>query len=316
MSKKLRFGMTGAAGFVAPRHMRAIAAVGGDLLAAVDPNDSVGIIDSYFPQSQFFTEFERYDRYVDLLQRRGEGLDYVSICSPNHLHDAHSRHALRSGADAICEKPLVLNPWNIDGLADMERATGRHIYTILQLRLHNSIVKLRDRVAADSSRRHAVDLCYITSRGQWYYSSWKGDVARSGGVATNIGIHFFDMLMFVFGPAKRSVAHLREPSCAAGFLECENADVRWFLSIDARDLPASANGKTTFRSISVNRDEFEFSEGFTDLHIRSYEEIVAGRGFALAEARPAIELVSAFRDAAVEPGGEWEHPFSAAKRRG
>lgn len=315
MSKQLRFGMTGAAGFVAPRHMRAIAAIGGDLVAAVDPNDSVGIIDSYFPNARFFTEFERYDRFVDLLHRRGEALDYISVCSPNHLHDAHSRHALRSDANAICEKPLVLNPWNIDGLAEIERATNRHIYTILQLRLHGSIIALRDRIAADKSRRHAVDLCYITSRGLWYHASWKGDQARSGGVATNIGIHFFDMLMFVFGKAKRNVVHLREDSCAAGFLECENADIRWFLSIDAADLPASVGDKRTFRSISVDGDEFEFSEGFTDLHTRSYEEIVAGRGFPLDQARPAIELVSAFRTAPIESGGQWRHPFVDRKKK-
>jgi UDP-N-acetyl-2-amino-2-deoxyglucuronate dehydrogenase len=312
MTRKLRFGLTGAAGFVAPRHMRAIAAVGGELVAAVDPSDSVGIIDSYFPDARFFTEFERFDRYVDAIGRRGEGLDLISVCSPNYLHDAHSRHALRSGAEAICEKPLVLNPWNIDGLAHMERQTNRRVYTILQLRLHASIIALKAKIAAGPSRRHQVDLCYITSRGRWYHASWKGDEAKSGGVATNIGIHFFDMLMFVFGPAGRSVAHLRDPSRTGGFLECENADVRWFLSIDANDLPPGVDAqKHTFRSITVDGSEFEFSDGFSDLHTRSYEEIVAGRGFGIDEIRPSTELVSNFRKAPLETGSDWIHPFTA-----
>lgn len=312
MTRKLKFGLTGAAGFIAPRHMRAISAIGGELIAVVDPSDSVGIIDSYFPDARFFTEFERFDRYVEMIGRRGEGLDYISVCSPNYLHDAHSRHALRSGSEAICEKPLVLNPWNIDGLAHMERHTNRRIYTILQLRLHASIIALKEKTAADPSRRHQVDLCYITSRGRWYHASWKGDEAKSGGVATNIGIHFFDMLMFVFGPARRSVAHLREQSRAGGFLECENADVRWFLSIDANDLPLDVDAqKRTFRSITVDGNEFEFSEGFANLHTRSYEEIVAGRGFGIDEIRPSTELVSNFRKAALETGGDGIHPFTA-----
>ena len=282
MKRQLRFGLTGAAGFVAPRHMRAMAAVGGELIAAVDPSDSVGVIDSYFPDARFFTEFERFDRYVDMIGRKGDGLDYISICSPNHLHDAHSRHALRSGAQAICEKPLVLNPWNIDGLAEIERQTQRRIFTILQLRLHASIIGLKEKIAPDPARRHKIDLCYITSRGRWYHVSWKGDETKSGGVATNIGIHFFDMLMFIFGRARRSVAHLREASRAAGFLECENADIRWFLSINSNDLPAERDARQrTYRSIAVDGEELEFSEGFADLHIRSYEEIVAGRGFGI-----------------------------------
>ena len=312
MKRKLRFGLTGAAGFVAPRHMRAMAVVGGELIAAVDPSDSVGVIDSYFPDARFFTEFERFDRYVDMIGRKGEGLDYISICSPNHLHDAHSRHALRSGAQAICEKPLVLNPWNIDGLAEIERQTQRRIFTILQLRLHASIIGLKEKIAADPARRHQIDLCYITSRGRWYHASWKGDETKSGGVATNIGIHFFDMLMFIFGRARRSVAHLREASRAAGFLECENADIRWFLSIDSNDLPAELDAQQrTFRSIAVDGEEFEFSEGFADLHTRSYEEIVAGRGFGIEEIRPATELVSNFRQAALVAGGDAVHPLAA-----
>ncbi|EKS35632.1 Gfo/Idh/MocA family protein [Afipia clevelandensis] len=302
------FALIGAAGYVAPRHMKAMQAIGGDLKVAYDPNDSVGVIDSHFPDAHFFTEFERFDRHVDKLRRRGEKIDYVSICSPNHLHDAHCRFALRSGADAICEKPLVLNPWNIDSLAEIERDTGRRISTILQLRLHPAIIALRDRFEA-SGKRHKVDLTYITSRGRWYYASWKGDDAKSGGVATNIGVHFFDMLSFVFGPAKRNEAHLREAERAAGFLECANADVSWFLSVDRNDLPVSVQGKkTTFRSITVDGEEVEFSEGFTDLHTKSYEEIVAGRGFGLDEVRASIDIVSTFRNLPVTSGHEWRHP--------
>jgi UDP-N-acetyl-2-amino-2-deoxyglucuronate dehydrogenase len=302
------FALIGAAGYVAPRHMKAIKAVGGDLKVAYDPNDSVGVIDSHFPDANFFTEFERFDRHVDKLRRRGEKIDYVSICSPNHLHDAHCRFALRSDADAICEKPLVLNPWNIDGLAEIERDTGRRISTILQLRLHPAIIALRDRYAT-SNKRHKVDLTYITSRGRWYHASWKGEDAKSGGVATNIGVHFFDMLSFVFGPVKRNEAHLREASRAAGFLECGRADVSWFLSVDSNDLPADVKGKkTTFRSITVDGEEVEFSEGFTDLHTRSYEEIMAGRGFGIDEVRASVEMVSAFRQLPLTSGHEWQHP--------
>lgn len=308
------FALIGAAGYVAPRHMKAMQAVGGELKVAYDPNDSVGVIDSHFPDAHFFTEFERFDRHVDKLRRRGDKIDYVSICSPNHLHDAHCRFALRSGADAICEKPLVLNPWNIDSLAEIERDTGRRISTILQLRLHPAIIALRDRFKA-SGKRHKVDLTYITSRGRWYYASWKGDDAKSGGVATNIGVHFFDMLSFVFGPVKRNEAHLREAERAAGFLECANADVSWFLSVDRNDLPISVQGKkTTFRSITVDGEEVEFSEGFTDLHTKSYEEIVAGRGFGLDEVRASIDIVSTFRHLPVTSGHEWRHPAMRAVR--
>lgn len=308
------FALIGAAGYVAPRHMKAIHVVGGDLKVAYDPNDSVGILDSHFPEAHFFTEFERFDRHVDKLRRRGEKIDYVSICSPNHLHDAHCRFALRSGADAICEKPLVLNPWNIDGLAEIERETGRRISTILQLRLHPAIIALRKKFA-EVNERHKVSLTYIASRGRWYHASWKGEEAKSGGVATNIGVHFFDMLSFVFGGVRRNEAHLREPERAAGFLECERADVSWFLSVDCNDLPESVKGKkTTFRSITVDNDEVEFSEGFTDLHTRSYEEIVAGRGFGLDEVRSSIDIVSTFRKAPVTGDNSLIHPF-AKKRR-
>lgn len=302
------FALIGAAGYVAPRHMKAIQAIGGNLKVAYDPNDSVGILDSYFPEAHFFTEFERFDRHFDKLRRRGEKIDYVSICSPNHLHDAHCRFAMRSGADAICEKPLVLNPWNIDGLAEIERDTGRKISTILQLRLHPTIRALRERFAI-SNKRHKVDLTYIASRGRWYHASWKGEEAKSGGVATNIGVHFFDMLSFVFGGVKRNEAHLREPERAAGFLECTGADISWFLSVDRNDLPVEVQGKkTSFRSITVDDEEIEFSEGFTDLHNRSYEEIIAGKGFGLDEVRSSIEIVSNFRNAPLSAGREWRRP--------
>src|SRR3954469_51171 len=270
-----KFALIGTAGYIAPRHLTAIRDTHNDLVAALDQFDSVGILDSHFPDAHFFTEFERFDRHIDKLRRRGDKIDYVSICSPNHLHDAHCRFALRAGADAICEKPLVLNPWNIDGLAEIERDTGRRISTILQLRLHPAIIALRERFAT-SNKRHKVDLTYVASRGLWYYASWKGEDAKSGGVATNIGVHFFDMLNFVFGNAKRNEAHLREPERAAGFLECARADVSWFLSVDRNDLPSEVQGKkTTYRSITVDGEEVEFSDGFTDLHTRSYEEIVA-----------------------------------------
>lgn len=302
------FALIGAAGYIAPRHMTAIKANGGDLKVAYDPNDSVGIIDSHFPQAHFFTEFERFDRHVDKLRRRGEHIDYVSICSPNYLHDAHIRFGLRAGANVICEKPLVLNPWNIDGLAEIEQQTGHKINTILQLRLHPAIQALKERIAK-SNERHSVDLTYITSRGRWYHASWKGDDAKSGGVATNIGVHFFDMLAYVFGPLQSQTASLREPERAGGLLSYEKADVRWFLSVDANDLPDAVKGKkTTYRSITLDGEEVEFSEGFTDLHTRSYQEILAGRGYGLDDVRFCVEVVSQFRNLPIVVGGE-RHPF-------
>ena len=306
-----KFALMGAAGYIAPRHLKAIRDTGNDLVAAFDPNDSVGIIDSYFPEADFFTEYERFDRHVDLLRRRGEPIDYVSICSPNYLHDSHMRFALRSGADAICEKPLVLNPWNIDGLVEIERDTGRRISTILQLRLHPAIIALRERVqAAPNDRKADVDLTYVTSRGHWYLQSWKGDERKSGGIATNIGVHFFDMLHFVYGALQENTVHLHEPTRAAGFLEYERARVRWFLSIDANDVPEDerAKGKRTYRAIAADRDAVEFSDGFTDLHTRSYEEILAGRGFGVEENRTAIETVARIRQAPIATVGE-RHPF-------
>lgn len=293
--------------------MKAIKDVKGELAVAYDPNDSVGIIDSHFPQAHFFTEFERFDRHIDKLKRKGQAIDYIAICSPNYLHDAHCRFALRSGANAICEKPLVLNPWNIDGLAEIEQDTGHKISTILQLRLHPAIIELQQ-LYANSNRRHKVELTYCTSRGRWYHASWKGEDAKSGGVATNIGVHFFDMLSFVFGPVRRSEAHLRNDFRAAGFLECARADVSWFLSVDANDLPDSVKGKkTTFRSITVDGHEVEFSEGFTDLHTRSYEHILSGQGFGLDDVRPSIEIVSNFRQLPIGRGHGLVHPFAAAR---
>ena len=304
------YALIGASGYIAPRHMKAIRDTGGELVVAYDPNDSVGILDSHFPDAHFFTEFERFDRHVDKLRRRGERLDYVSIASPNYLHDAHCRFALRSGADAICEKPLVLNPWNIDGLAEIERDMGKRIYSILQLRLHPAIIALRDKFR-NSTKKHTVELTYCTSRGRWYHASWKGDDSKSGGVATNIGVHFFDMLSFVFGKVQNNVAHLRSPERAAGFIECERANVSWFLSVDRNDLPASVQGKkTTYRSITVDGEEVEFSEGFTDLHTRSYEEVLAGNGFGLSEVRPSIEIVSAFRTQPIANRSGIVHPFA------
>lgn len=309
-----RFAMLGAAGYIAPRHMMAIRDTGNDLVAAMDVNDSVGIIDSYFPNAFFFREFERFDRHIDKLRRDsaiGSAVDYVAICSPNYLHDAHMRFGLRSGADVICEKPLVLNPWNIDGLGEIERDTGHKIHTILQLRLHPSIIALKERIAAAPvDRKYDVDLSYVTSRGRWYLQSWKGDDQRSGGIATNIGVHFFDMLHFLFGALQDNVVHLSEPTKAAGYLEYERARVRWFLSIDVDDVPSALRdaGQRTYRSITIDGEEIEFSGGFTDLHTRSYQEILAGRGFGVEENRVAIETVSAIRNSPIVTGGE-RHPF-------
>lgn len=305
------FALVGTAGYIAPRHMRAIRDVGGDLIAALDPADSVGQIDSYFPDTRFFVEFERFDRYLDKLRRRGEATDFISICSPNYLHDAHVRFALRSDADAICEKPLVLNPWNIDGLAEIEQSTGRKVNTILQLRLHPSIIALKEKIAANGADHiHDVDLTYITSRGRWYYVSWKGDEHKSGGIATNIGVHFYDMLTFVFGPLKKNYVHLREVDCAAGYLEYEKARVRWFLSINGKDLPANLPPEqTTFRSITIDGEELEFSQGFTDLHTQSYQQILAGNGFSLEDVRSSVEAVSYIRSADVDASKGEQHPF-------
>ncbi|MEW9570434.1 Gfo/Idh/MocA family protein [Rhodanobacter sp. Si-c] len=311
MSKN--FALIGAAGYIAPRHMQAIKATGNRLLAAFDPNDSVGVIDSHFPDADFFTEFERFDRHVDLRRRAGNGgqIDYVSICSPNYLHDSHMRFALRSGAHAICEKPLVLNPWNIDGLLEIERETGKHVNTILQLRLHPAIIALRERVRREQrSTKHEVELAYVTSRGHWYLQSWKGDSKKSGGIATNIGVHFFDMLHYIFGELQTNLVHQRNDTKAAGYLEYENARVRWFLSVDIEDVPTllRESGQRTYRSITVDGEEIEFSGGFADLHNRSYEEILAGRGFGLEENRTAIETVATIRTGSIVPAVDVARP--------
>lgn len=311
-----RFALIGAAGYIATRHMKAIADTGNDLVAAFDPNDSVGVIDQHFPEAHFFTEFERFDRHIyRLASGSNQSVEYVSICSPNYLHDAHARFALRSGADAIVEKPLVLNPWNIDGLIELERKTGRRVYTILQLRLHPAIQALKAEVAASPDRIRDVDLTYITSRGRWYLASWKGDPKKSGGIATNIGVHFFDMLHFVFGELKDSAVHEISDLRASGYLEYERARVRWFLSIDKDDLPPAQSeaGQRTYRSIMMDGREIEFSDGFTDLHTRSYEEILANNGFSLEENRVAIETVARIRTSAGgDPRGD-RHPFVSGR---
>lgn len=299
----------GVAGYIAPRHLGAIRHVGGRLDAAFDPRDSVGIMDSHFPDAAFFVDFERFSSHLDELKNKSGPVDYVAVCSPNFLHDPHSRFAMRYGSDVICEKPLVLYPESIDELAAIERATGKKVFTILQLRLHDAIIALKQKVAQRGQHRYQVDLCYIASRGRWYYESWKGDDRKSGGVATNIGIHFFDMLSFIFGDVRSSEVHLREASRAAGFLDCERADVRWFLSIDANDLPPTVGSKRTYRSIKMDGDEIEFSEGFTELHNRSYEEIVAGRGFGLNEVRPSIQTATDIRTLPIRQRSDRRHEF-------
>jgi UDP-N-acetyl-2-amino-2-deoxyglucuronate dehydrogenase len=294
------FGIIGVAGYIAVRHLHAIKETGNNLLASLDKFDSVGRIDSYFPESDFFVEFERFDRHFDKLKRNGTKIDYVSICSPNYLHDSHIRFALRHNADAICEKPIVLNPWNIDALQEIEKETGRKIFTVLQLRLHPKIMELRELIRnGPSDKIYDIDMSYITSRGNWYNISWKGDLQKSGGVTTNIGIHFFDMLIWIFGNQKKNVVHLSEINKAAGYLELENARVRWFMSLDADDIPAEVmkTGKRTFRSIKVDGKEIEFSEGFTDLHTHTYTEILDGKGFGINEARQSVETVYTIRNA-------------------
>lgn len=293
------FALIGAAGFIAPRHLKAIKETGNTLVAAMDKFDSVGIMDSYFPHADFFTEFERFDRHVDKLRRQGKKVDYVSICSPNYLHDSHIRFALRQQADVVCEKPLVLNPWNVDALEEIEKETGKRIYTILQLRLHPSIIALREEVLADKTKKiFDIDLTYITSRGTWYHHSWKGDESKSGGIATNIGVHFFDMLLWVFGSLKKMEMEKYELDNASGYLELSRARIKWSLSINENHLPLALKeqGKRTFRSLKMDGREIEFSDGFTDLHTRSYEEILKGNGFGLMDAKPSIELVHQIRE--------------------
>ena len=299
-TKSKNFAIIGVAGFVATRHLRAIRETGNNLVAALDRFDSVGIIDSYFPAADFFVEYERFDRHLDKLKRKGVRIDYVSICTPNYLHDSHIRFALRQGADAICEKPVVLNPWNLDALIEIEKETGREVNNILQLRLHPSIIELKRKIdEGPEDKVYDIDLTYITSRGNWYFISWKGDEQKSGGVATNIGVHFFDMLTWIFGDVKQDVVHIYQQDKAAGFLDLEKARVRWFLSVDSGDLPddVKQENKTTFRSITVDGDRIEFSGGFTDLHTMSYQKILEGKGFGLEESRRSIETVYAIRNA-------------------
>jgi len=295
------FALTGAAGFVAPRHLKAIKDTGNELVAALDPHDSVGILDRYFPAADYFRESERFDRHLDRLRRTRDRrtVDYVAVCSPNYLHDAHVRLALRVGADAICEKPLVLNPWNLDALEELERETGKRVFTVLQLRTHPALIDLRQSLQGSPGGRRKVSLTYVTSRGSWYRYSWKGDVEKSGGLATNIGVHFFDLLIWLFGPTTASRVIMSDPYRISGELELAGADVEWLLSVSREDLPAEAvaAGKPTFRSIRVDGREVEFSEGFTDLHTRVYQETLAGRGFGIADARASIELVAALRNA-------------------
>ena len=307
------FALIGAAGYVAPRHMRAIKETGNKLLTAFDPFDSVGIMDSFFPAADFFVEFERFDRHVDKLKRKGDKLDFVSICSPNYLHDSHIRFALKQGAGAISEKPLVLNPWNLDALQELEEETQQKVFNILQLRLHPSIIKLKEQIEnGPRDKIYDIDLSYITSRGHWYYTSWKGDVTKSGGIATNIGVHFFDMLMWIFGPVISNDINVHNHDRAAGYLVLKNARVRWFLSINEEMLPEEARneGKRTYRSLIIGDSEVEFSDGFTDLHTESYKQILNGSGFGLSEARPSIDVVHAIRTKKpIGLKGEY-HPFN------
>lgn len=293
-----KFALIGAAGYIAPRHMKAIKDTGNTIIAALDKFDSVGILDSYFPQADFFTEFERFDRHIEKLRLTNNPIDYVSVCSPNYLHDSHIRFGLRNHSDVICEKPLVLNPWNLDSLSNMEKEFDKKIFNILQLRLHPAITSLKKKIEeGPTDKVYDVDLTYITSRGNWYYTSWKGDIQKSGGIATNIGVHFFDMLTWIFGALKKNIVHIHEHDRAAGFLEFENARVRWFLSINYDNIPNDVKeaGKRTFRSLSVDGDSFEFSDGFTELHTQSYKDILSGNGFSLMEARTAIEIVHEIR---------------------
>lgn len=310
-----KFALIGVGGYIAPRHLKAIKETNNELVVAMDKCDSVGIIDSFFPEADFFVEFERFDRHIDKLRRKKEPIDFVSITTPNYLHDAHIRWGLRSGCDVICEKPLVLNPWNIEGLEDIEKESNKKVYNILQLRLHPSIIALKEKVSDELKKNpnkiYDIDLTYLTSRGKWYFISWKGDESKSGGIATNIGVHFFDMLSWIFGEVKTNIVHLKTPYANAGYLELENARVRWFLSVIYDYIPneIKEKGQRTYRSIRVDNEEIEFSGGFTDLHTRSYEEILKGNGFGLKEAKPSIEIVSTIRH--LEPvglKGEY-HPF-------
>lgn len=311
------FALTGVGGYIAPRHLQAIRDTGNRLVAALDPHDAVGVLDRYFDDVAYFLEFERLDRHAEKLRRKNdaERIHYVSICAPNYLHDAHVRFALRIGADAICEKPLVLNPWNLDALAELERETGQRVWTVLQLRLHPAIIALKERIDREPPGTvHEVDLTYVTSRGRWYDYSWKGDEDKSGGVATNIGVHFFDMLAWVFGTVLEVELHLAGRRRVAGMLRLQRALVRWFLSVEKSDLPErlGAAGKSTYRSFTIDREETEFSDGFADLHTEVYRQTLAGKGFGIEDARPSVALVHGLRTAAVLPSSPaLRHPFAS-----
>jgi len=311
-----RFALIGAAGYIAPRHMKAIKETNNDLVVAFDPYDGIGIMDSNFPQADFFTEFEKFETFVDSYQRvEGQKLDYIAITSPNHLHKHHIGFALRSGCDAICEKPLVLTPSDIDYLLSIESATGKKVYNILQLRLHDSIIALKDKIAKELAvnpdKIYDIDLTYLTSRGKWYFESWKGDEDKSGGIASNIGVHFFDMLSWIFGANEENLVHLKHADVNAGYMKLKNANVRWFLSVNYDYIPdeVRASGKTTYRSITVDGEEFEFSEGFTDLHTTSYKHILNSGGFGLEEARNSINIVSNIRSLSPVSLNSKSHPF-------
>jgi len=307
-----RFALTGVAGYIAPRHLKAIKETGNTLVAALDPNDSVGILDGYFSDVDFFVDPERFDRHLEKLYRQGNGIDYMSICSPNFLHDPHIRMALRTKAHAICEKPLVLNPWNLDLLKDIEQETGRKVYNILQLREHDAVIRFREKIHNIKKQdKFDVDLSYITTRGNWYLYSWKGYIEKSGGLATNIGIHFFDMLIWIFGKVQKSELYFSDSKTVSGYLELENARVKWFLSIDPETLPqdVKAQGKRTYRSMLIDGEEFEFSEGFTDLHTIVYKQILEGKGFGLEDARPSVELAHQIRHSEILGKNANAHPF-------
>jgi len=315
----MNFGIVGVAGYVAARHLAAIKDTNNKLIVALDKSDSVGILDSYFPDARFFVEFERYDRHLEKLKYEYNLLlDYVSICTPNYLHDSHVRCALRRGAQAICEKPLVLNPWNIDKLSYIEKESGKRIWNILQLRLHPSIIALREKILKHPKNKiYDIDLTYITSRGKWYLASWKSEITKSGGIATNIGVHFFDMLSWIFGNVKQNTINIHETDRASGYLELENARVRWYLSINANDLPSAIKAKhqRTYRSILIEDEELDFSSGFTDLHTLSYEKILSGNGFGIEDSRRAIEIVHDIRTKpAIGLKGEY-HPFSTKAKK-
>lgn len=297
------FGIIGIGGYIAPRHLKAIKETGNKVIAALDPHDSVGIIDSFFPKAKFFTEFERFDRHCEKIRRNDsqEKIDYLTICSPNYLHDSHIRFGLRIGANVICEKPIVLNPRNVSNLIELEKESGKKVYTVLQLRYHQSIIALKNKIEKNKDKKYKVELTYITPRGDWYLHSWKGNIEKSGGIATNIGIHFFDMLLWIFGPVKSKKVFLSEAKKMSGHLELENADVKWYLSTDSKDLPKkNIENNSPYRSIKVNDEEIEFSKGFTELHTETYKQILNGNGFRIKDAEPSISLVSQLRDSTAE----------------